>query len=174
MEEKITIKKYKRTGIITDQVNVIAVNDQSDPSTDMSRLLQDTLLPSDLKIQTLYKNVLTFTTEEDKDFYYKIEIPPKSIQDLMNYWMGQEEHQRRETVRSDKDRENQKIVDVIATRYNYLKAVVEQLDKSYTTTVEGSPHDKIGINLIDTYLKEMGKLEEIINNATCKDIKELE
>ena len=36
-----------------------------------------------------------------------IEIPPKAIQQLMNWWMGQKEHQRRETIRSDKDRENQ-------------------------------------------------------------------
>ena len=74
---------------------------------------------------------------------------------------------------SSKAEQNQKIVDGIVMRHNYLKVEVERMMKSHQTTVEGSPDDKIGIRLIDEYLKEMGKLKKIINDATGKDIKDL-
>jgi len=95
--EQTTIKKYQTL----DNAEICSKEIQCDLSHPTSQSSDGTF---------------TFSKENNSGEYYKISIDDQWVLNRVKRLLGQLEHNRRETVRSDKDRSNQHTVDRIDRR----------------------------------------------------------
>ena len=109
----------------------------------------------EILLQSFVDNHVTLSSRHT-NLHYNLIIEPKDILKLMTWLVGQEKHRQEFQSRTDKDLENQKIVDGLIHMYKF--------EEDYKS--DSHVHTK-------THQFFQDRVEYIIKQTTGKDIKDL-